>query len=93
MVEDQLGKMIAQRRSSNSGLFLLFWILTTLDLRAEVPTAHAALFQRLWPVYNKDSFSNFIMVDAIGNNDNLNHQNVAALSMTINYYFNAICPA
>jgi hypothetical protein len=93
MVKDQLGKMAAQRRSPDSGLFLLSWTLTTLDPRADAPTAHAALFQRLWPACSKQSFPNFIMVDAIGNNDNLNHGNVAALSMAINHYFNAACPA
>jgi hypothetical protein len=93
MAENHLGKMVAQRRSPNSGLFLLSWTLTTLDPRAETPTAHAALFQRLWPARNKDSFPDFIMVGAIGNNDNLNHQNVAALSMAINHYFNAAWPA
>lgn len=93
MAEDQLGKMTVQRPSPDAGLFLLSWTLTTLDPRASAPTAHAALFQRLWPACTKQSFPNFIMVDAIGNNDNLNHGNVAALSMAINHYFNAACPA
>jgi hypothetical protein len=93
MVSDQLGKMAAQRQSPDSGLFLLSWTLTTLDPRAEAPTAHAALFQRLWPACNKQSFPNFIMLDAIGYSDNLNHRNVAALSMAINHYFNEACPA
>jgi hypothetical protein len=93
MVSDQLGKMATQRRSPDSGLFLLSWTLTTLDPRADAPTAHAALFQKLWPACSKQSFPNFIMVDAIGYNDNLNNRNVAALSMAINHYFNAACPA
>ena len=93
MVSDQLGKMAAQRQSPDSGLFLLSWTLTTLDPRAEAPTAHAALFQRLWPACSKQSFPNFIMLDAIGYSDNLNHRNVAALSMAINHYFNEACPA
>lgn len=93
MVGDQLGKMAAQRRSPDSGLFLLSWTLTTLDPRATAPTAHAALFQRLWPTCNSQSFPNFIMLDAIGYSDNLNNRNVAALSMAINHYFNAACPA
>jgi hypothetical protein len=92
MVTDQLGKMAAQRQSPDSGLFLLSWTLTTLDPRAEAPTAHAALFQRLWPACSKQSFPNFIMLDAIGYSDNLNDGNVAALSMAINHYFNSACP-
>jgi hypothetical protein len=93
MVTDQLGKMAAQRKSPDSGLFLLSWTLTALDPLADAPTAHAALFQRLWPACNKESFPNFIMLDAIGYSDNLNNRNVAALSMAINQYFNAACPA
>ena len=93
MVTDQLGKMAAQRHSPDSGLFLLSWTLTTLDPRDSAPAAHAALFQRLWPALNKQTFPNFIMLDAIGNNDNLNNRNVAALSMAINHYFNDACPA
>jgi hypothetical protein len=93
MVTDQLGKMAAQRRSPDSGLFLLSWTLTTLDPRDAAPTAHAALFQRLWPALNKQTFPNFIMLDAIGYNDNLNNRNVAALSMAINQYFSPPCPA
>jgi hypothetical protein len=93
MVSDQLGKMATQRHSPDSGLFLLSWTLTTLDPRADAPTAHAALFQKLWPACSKQSFPNFIMVDAIGYNDNLNNHNVAALSMAINHYFNAACLA
>ena len=93
MVSDQLGKMASQRRSPNSGLFLLSWTLTTLDPRDDAPQAHAALFQRLWPALNKQTFPNFILLDAIGNSDNLNNRNVAALSMAINHYFNDACPA
>ena len=93
MVSDQLGKMASQRRSPDSGLFLLSWTLTTLDPRDEAPQAHAALFQRLWPALNKQTFPNFIMLDAIGNSDNLNNRNVVALSMAINHYFNDACPA
>jgi hypothetical protein len=93
MVSDQLSKMASQRRSPDSGLFLLSWTLTTLDPIASASAAHAALFQRLWPACNKQSFPNFIMLDAIGYNDNLNHGNVAALSMAINHYFNVACPA
>lgn len=93
MVTDQLGKMAAQRHSPDSGLFLLSWTLTTLDPRDSAPAAHAAMFQRLWPALNKQSFPNFIMLDAIGYNDNLENRNVAALSMAINHYFNDPCPA
>ena len=93
MVADQLGKMASQRSSPDSGLFLLSWTLTTLDPRDAAPSAHAALFQRLWPALSKRSFPNFIMLDAIGYSDNLNNRNVAALSMAINHYFNEPCPA
>lgn len=97
MANDQISKMMAQRTSQDSDMFLLSWTLTTpLDIRSLAEEAHAMLLddseQGLWStIYNnreKGAYPNVIIVDGIGSansNDSLQGgKMLAGMSMAIN---------
>jgi hypothetical protein len=96
MSNDQLQKMLDNRKSPEIGIFLLSWTLTQnagdiinfafasiLDLAAK---ANPALYNSLWINMNQEQYPNVLMVDAFPKNGD-----VTAMALAINYYFARTC--
>lgn len=97
MAKDQISKMLAQRTSRDSNMFLLSWTLTTPgNIRNLAEQAHSSLFDTgesaVWStIYNnraKGAYPNIIMVDGVGSTDSENALQggklLASLSMAVN---------
>jgi hypothetical protein len=97
IMEDQLNKMVQDRTSPQSEMFLLSWTWTiqnigdALNFEGIIGNAqilNAQLPQNLWNNTNSNRYPNMITVDAYPTN-----MDITALAVAINYHFAPKCPS